>query len=295
MSENISKQKRDVLREGIAEIRAFIETSEQDDETRKHVSTLIALEKELFEKKYGLVFERHREEVDSLMGQTLPILVEDETLAIAEDGPVNAIIEGDNLISLDALSRSLKGKIDLIYIDPPYNTGTRDFRYDDAYVDKNDTFSHSKWLSFMEPRLRLARTVMKPDAAIFISIDDREQAPLKMLCDEGFGANCFVGCISWQKTYSPKNDAGHLPTEVEYVLVYSRYPGWEPKRLLRTAEMDSRYSSPDHDIRPWKSSDATAPGASNHRGMTRSRSLRATSRARIALERSSAACEEACE
>ncbi|MDO4796710.1 MAG: DNA methyltransferase [Coriobacteriales bacterium] len=109
--------------------------------------------------------------------------------------------------------------------------------------------------------------MLSADGAIFISIDDGEAANLQKVCEEVFGAQCFVGNISWQRTYSPRNDSKGLPAEVEHLLVFSKTPSWIPKRLPRTAEMDSRYSSPDGDPRPWTSSEAAAPGAVTHQGM----------------------------
>ena len=105
-------------------------------------------------KKYGLVFEEHRESIDETLENNLPVLTEEESLFIDNGGQMNFLIEGDNLASLQLLEKTHKGKIDLIYIDPPYNTGRKDFVYDDSFVDSNDTFRHSKWLSFMGKRLQ---------------------------------------------------------------------------------------------------------------------------------------------
>ena len=111
------------------------------------------------------------------------------------------------MLLLNCLKKTHKGKIDLIYIDPPYNTGNKDFIYDDAFVDKNDTFSHSKWTSFINQRLYIARKLLSDNGAIFISVDDNEEAALKLLCDTIFGENCFIANISWQRTYSIRNDS----------------------------------------------------------------------------------------
>lgn len=268
MSENVSKERREELLGGIGQIRDFIATSPQDENTRRLLAYLNALEKEVKGKKFGLVFEQHREEIDHVLESSVSVLTEDESLAIDNGGQWNALIEGDNLASLDVLSRALRGKVDLIYIDPPYNTGSKDFVYDDVYVDKNDAFPHSKWLSFMEPRLRVAHALLKRSGVIFVSNDDRENAELKLLMDEVFGPECFAGNIAWQKTYSPRNDKrGGFPTEVEHILVYGKNPGWLPGRLERSIEMDGRYKSPDGDVIPWKAGDSSAPGASTHHGM----------------------------
>ena len=205
------------------------------------------------------------------------------------DATQNLYIEGDNLEALKIMRETYAGRVKLIYIDPPYNTG-HDFVYDDdfsktkaeydaesgdydeeggrlvANPESNGRF-HSDWCSMMYPRLLLARDMLSDDGAIFISIDDNESKNLRAICDEVFGGACFVGDIAWQKTYSPRNDSKGIPAEVEHVLVYSKFPEWIPGRLPRTAEMDDRYSSPDGDPRPWKAGDASAPGAATHQGM----------------------------
>ena len=118
----------------------------------------------------------------------------------------------------------------------------------------------------MYPRLRLARELLADDGAIFISIDDNEAANLRKICDEVFG-ECFVADVSWQRNYSTRNDSKGIPAEVEHMLVYSKAPDWQPRKLPRTAEMDSKYKNPDNDVMPWTSSDAFAPGAATHQGM----------------------------
>lgn len=195
----------------------------------------------------------------------------------------NIYIEGDNLEVLKLLQRGYHGKVKMIYIDPPYNTG-HNFVYKDKFGDTIENYReqtgqsnqsnpetsgryHSNWCSMMYPRLKLARELLGEDGSIFISIDDSEATNLDKLCDEVFGSECFVGNISWQKTYSPRNDSKGLPSEVERILVYSKSPNWIPGRLARTNEMDERYSSQDGDPRPWSSGDAAAPGAATHHGM----------------------------
>ena len=155
----------------------------------------------------------------------------------------------------------------MIYIDPPYNTGGKDFVYNDTFVDKTDTFTHSKWLSFMSEWLRTARSLLSDRGSIFISIDDNEQAPLKILCDEIFGEDCFVADIAWQRAYSPRNDSKGISNEKEHILVYSRLKGWSPKKLPRTEKMNSKYKNPDNDFALWRTSDAFGPGAADHQGM----------------------------
>lgn len=146
MSTNISKQKREDLLAKINEIRNFIATAPQDENTGNLLSYLSDLEKDVNGKKYGLVFEEHCEEIDELLDTHTPVLTEDKDLFINNGGQMNFLIEGDNLASLKLLEKTHKGKIDLIYIDPPYNTGTANWIYDNNYVDRNDLFKHSKWL-----------------------------------------------------------------------------------------------------------------------------------------------------
>lgn len=173
MSTNISKKKRDDLLDKIKQIRAFIAAAPQDENTGNLLSYLSELEKDVNGKKYGLVFEEHREEIDEVLDTHTPVLTEDADLFIDHGGQMNFLIEGDNLASLQLLEKTHKGKIDLIYIDPPYNTGAKDFVYDDAFVDTTDGFNHSKWLSFMKQRLSLSKKLLAAHGTIFISIDDK--------------------------------------------------------------------------------------------------------------------------
>lgn len=267
MSTNVSKQKREDLLAKIKAIRTYIATAPQDENTANLLAYLSELEKDVGAKKYGLVFEEHREEIDEVLATHTPVLTEDGSLFIDNGGQMNFLIEGDNLASLQLLEKTHKGKIDLIYIDPPYNTGNRDFIYDDAFVDKTDLFSHSKWLSFIERRLRLAKKLLSASGAIFISIDDNEEAALKLLCDDIFGENCFVANISWQRTYSIRNDSKGIPLEVEHILVYSKSESWQPNKLPRTAKMDASYSNPDGDRCAWMSGSPIASDAKTHQGM----------------------------
>jgi len=199
----------------------------------------------------------------------------------ADNGSENMIIHGDNLEALKALLPQYEGRIKCIYIDPPYNTGNEGWVYNDnvndprmvAWLGKvvgsegEDLSRHDKWLCMMYPRLRLLQKLLAEDGVIFISIDDTEYANLKAISDEIFCSNCFVSNISWQRTYSTRNDSKGIVNEVEHVLCYSKTPGWQPKKLPRTAEMDSRYKNPDNDILPWKNTDAFAPSAATHQGM----------------------------
>ena len=146
------------------------------------------IESELNAKKYGLVWEEHEEAVDAKMRTHIPVFTEDASKEITCDtgGIYNFLLEGDNLHSLRLLEKTHEGRIDVIYIDPPYNRGKDDFVYDDNYVGTEDAFKHSKWLSFMEKRLRIAYSLLSEDGLMFVSIDDNEQAALKNLTDDIF-------------------------------------------------------------------------------------------------------------
>ena len=193
----------------------------------------------------------------------------------------NMIIHGDNLSALKSLLPQYEGKIRCIYIDPPYNTGNEGWVYNDNVNDPRirkwlgevvgsegeDLSRHDKWLCMMYPRLKLLHKLLAEDGVIFISIDDNEYVNLKMICDEIFGSNCFVSNISWQRTYSTRNDSKGIVNEVEHILVYSKVQGWQPNKLPRTEKMNSTYKNPDNDIKPWASDNPCAPGAATHQGM----------------------------
>ena len=198
-----------------------------------------------------------------------------------DNGSENMIIRGDNLEALKALLPRYEGRIKCIYIDPPYNTGNEGWVYNDNVNDPKikkwlgevvgkegeDLTRHDKWLCMMYPRLKLLQKLLADDGVIFISIDDTECSNLILICNEIFGASNFVANVSWQRTYSPRNDSKGIVSEVEHLVVFSKNPGWQPNKLPRTEAMDSRYKNPDNDVAPWKSSDAFAPGAATHQGM----------------------------
>ena len=222
MSTNISKQRRDELVGKIREIRRFISAAPQDENTGNLLAYLSELEKDVNGKKYGLVFEEHREEIDEVLDTHTPVLTEDAGLYIGNGGQMNFLIEGDNLAALKLLEKTHRSKIDLIYIDPPYNTGNRDFVYDDCFVDAQDTFRHSKWLSFMNKRLELARHLLSKNGVIFISVDDHEMATLKTLCDNIFGENNFVANIIVKSNPRGSQSSKEIASLHEYILVYAR-------------------------------------------------------------------------
>ncbi|MCR5030583.1 MAG: site-specific DNA-methyltransferase [Selenomonadaceae bacterium] len=188
------------------------------------------------------------------------LLLADERLSYGDLSLGNAIVQGDNLDALKSLLPYYAGRVRCVYIDPPYNTHS-------AFEHYDDSVEHSTWLSLMYPRLELLREFLAEDGSIWISIDDREYASLKLICDEIFGLDCFVSNISWQRNYSARHDSKGIVNEVEHILVYSRKPDWQPNKLPRTAEMNKRYKNPDNDTRIWRTDNAYAPGALTHQGM----------------------------
>lgn len=186
-------------------------------------------------KKYGLVWEEKPEDIEDRLCDELPVLIErndDKVHPIISDNPEapnHLIIEGDNLAALTELSYTHSGKVDVIYIDPPYNTGNKDFAYYDdfsddyrkiPYVERVDTYRHSKWLSFMNRRLKLAKLLLKNSGIILISIDDNEQANLKVMCDEIFGEECFLAQLIWKSKSGGANDTSAFGVDHEYILCY---------------------------------------------------------------------------
>ena len=253
---NISKKKRDDLLDKIKQIRAFIAAAPQDENTGNLLSYLSELEKDVNGKKYGLVFEEHREEIDEVLDTHTPVLTEDADLFIDHGGQMNFLLEGDNLAALKLLEKTHRGNIDLIFIDPPYNTRNGDFGYDDSRVDLTDTFRHSKWVSFMSERLLVARRLLKNDGVIFIAIDDNEQAALKLLCDQLFGEENFLASIIWQHSIQPKGYSGTFSVHHNYILCYQKTAQFVLNSLPRTDEDNKAYANPDNDPRgKWRSGD----------------------------------------
>lgn len=145
----------------------------------------------------------------------------DNGLLSAVEAPNHILIEGDNLHALTSLTFTHEGQIDVIYIDPPYNTGNKDFKYNDSFVDKEDSYRHSKWLSFMSKRLKLAKRLLSRKGVIFISIDDNEQAQLKMICNEIFKEDCFVGMFPWKKRTTKSDVPNGISQDFEYIICYA--------------------------------------------------------------------------
>ena len=218
---------------------------------------LIALaekqDSELASKKYGLVWDAEREPEQVVLDceNNLPVLKRVKGKEIkTNDDEDNILIEGDNYHALTVLNYTHQEKIDVIYIDPPYNTGNKDFKYNDRFVEKEDGFRHSKWLNFMEKRLHLAKDLLKETGVIFISIDDNEQAQLKMLCDKILGQDNFIATLAWNKKNVVQNDARFFSTNHEYIHCYAKNIQSVVFNLLpRTDELNARYNNPDNDPR----------------------------------------------
>lgn len=213
---NLSQQRRERM-------IAFLETLKEQHTDDDSLIALGEIEKELKSKKYGLVWEEHEEAVDIQMKTQIPVFTEvkEKEIYADENGAYNFLLEGDNLHSLYLLEKTHRGKIDVIYIDPPYNTGSKDFVYDDEFVVKEDGFRHSKWLSFMAERLRIAKKLISNNGFIFISIDDSEVAQLKLLCNEIIGENNFRGQIV-RGTGTPTGQGNAIiSNEIDYILVYA--------------------------------------------------------------------------
>lgn len=170
---NLSKERRDRMIAKLEELKVV----HSDDAS---IAALNEIENALHENKYGLVWEEHSEEVDEMLKDNIPVLTADPERRLCKDEnlPWNFIIEGDNLQALYLLEKTHKGKIDCIYIDPPYNTGARDWKYNNDYVDGNDEYKHSKWISMMKNRLSIARRLLSKDGVMIITIDDNELANL---------------------------------------------------------------------------------------------------------------------
>ena len=270
--ENVQKLK-DLFPEAFSESRINFET------LRHLLGDLKVLDEG--KEKYGLNWHGKKQARQIALTPSLGTLLPCHEDSVDWDTTQNLFIEGDNLEVLKLLQKSYANKVKLIYIDPPYNTG-KEFVYPDKFQDNLDTYlkftgqidtngqkfssntetngrKHTNWLNMMYPRLKLARSLLKQDGIIFISIDYNEQANLKKVCDEIFGEENFVSNIIWQRAFSPKNDAKYFSENHDHILVYSKsLPEIEIKKLERSEEANSRYKNCDNDSRgPWTSGDLT--------------------------------------
>jgi adenine-specific DNA-methyltransferase len=281
-AEDAETRSPDVVAENVEQLKTiFPEAFTEEKVDFEVLKQLLGGVVEEREEKYGLNWHGKRRARQLALtpstGTLRPCLAE----SVDWDTTRNLMIEGDNLEVLKLLQKSYSGKVKLIYIDPPYNTG-KDFVYPDDFQDNIKNYLeltgqvdgggnklssnteasgryHTDWLNMMYPRLKLARNLLGPDGALFISIDDCEVSNLRRLCDDVFGEENFVGCVVWQKKYSPQNDAQHLSELHEYVVAYAlNAASWRVQLLPRSEEGLARYKNPDNDPRgPWKAGDFT--------------------------------------
>lgn len=216
---NLSKIRRDKMLKTLSEIKKNI----SDEET---LNSLSLIENELTKKKYGLIWEEHEERVDKELETQIPTFdeIKDKEIMCNPNEKFNFLLEGDNLHSLYLLEKTYKEKIDIIYIDPPYNTGKEDFIYNDKIIDELDGYKHSKWLSFMERRIRIAKELLTKSGIILISIDENEEAQLKLLCDEIFGESNRLSTHHIKVRYDNKslNEKNDWQPVMEYVYIYAK-------------------------------------------------------------------------
>jgi adenine-specific DNA-methyltransferase len=226
---------------------------------------------ELFFKGKEFVFNHH-------LAVPFRPLIPDPKRSVGESGEKgrldgNLIIHGDNLHALKALLPLYAGKVDCIFIDPPYNTGNEGWCYNDNvnspmmrdWLDSNpvgieDGLRHDKWLAMMWPRLRLLRELLSEQGSLWVTLDDNELHRARSMLDEIFGADNFVATCIWHKNYSPKPSAQFFSEDHDYLLIYAKAKdAWRPNLLERTEDMDARYDNPDNDPRgPWKPGDLSA-------------------------------------
>ncbi|MHA6586633.1 site-specific DNA-methyltransferase [Aerococcus mictus] len=234
---NLSQEKRQKMLDYIAQLKEI----HNDDES---IIALNNIENALTEKKYGLVWEEHSEKVDEMLEHHIPVFEEVEEKKIENDSKdgFNFLLEGDNLHSLKLLEKTHREKIDVIYIDPPYNT-SNSLTYNDHRVSSEDGYRHSKWLSFMEERLVIARNLLIDDGIFLVSIDDNEGHQLKLLCDEIFGETNFIGSFAVIKAEGG-GMAKHLVKGHDMLFLYAkninnRFPLARPKDIRgKIVEMD---------------------------------------------------------
>lgn len=246
---NLSKMKRERM---LAFLDTIREEHKDDDDVLR---ALGEIESALNSKKYGLVWEKHEEAVDIQMQDNIPVFTEvaDKEISSMPNEGYNFLLEGDNLHSLRLLEKTHRGKIDVIYIDPPYNTKNKDFIYDDVFVDGTDGYRHSKWISFMAERLNMAEKLLSDRGCIFVSIDDNEQAALKMLCDEIFGEDKFVAHIPWRKRTAKSDVPFGISQDCESILCYAN----STFRAAVKGKERKYFETDDFPNKPWRYHDLT--------------------------------------
>ena len=230
---NISLEKRERM-------IAFLETIREQHKTDDDILiSLGEIENELASKKYGLLWEKHEEAVDEKMCDNIPVFTEDEAREIiVYDGPYNFILEGDNLHSLYLLEKTCKEKVDCIYIDPPYNTGAKDWKYNNNYVDKVDSYRHSKWLSMMNARLQIAKKLLKDDGVLVCAIDENELGTTLLLLDDIFGPAYSIDPITI--VHNPRGVQGDNFSYVNEYAIFVYKKGYKviENQAVEEAEID---------------------------------------------------------
>ena len=214
---NLSKIKREKMLK-------FLRQLKESNNDYENIRAITEIENALNEKKYGLVWEEHSENVNEMLKHNIPIFIEDvkREITVNENEAYNFLLEGDNLHSLKLLEKTHKGKIDVIYIDPPYNTGAKDWKYDNSYVDGTDSFRHSKWLSFMRERLIVAKKLLSNRGVICVTIDDYELPNLWLLMDAIFGEINRLGVVTIRNNPKGRMNKAKISQVHEYALFYGK-------------------------------------------------------------------------
>lgn len=275
---NLAAGREAALRELFPE--AFTDNRFDPSKIEPHLS--VPIDEAPLPERYGLSWAGKADAMRAVQILSTGTLRPNRSESVEFDQTANVLIEGDNLEVLRLLQRSYYGRVKMIYIDPPYNTGN-DFIYPDDYREGLETYLrftkqvdaeghrltantetggryHSKWLSMMYPRLVLARNLLRRDGVIFLTIDDHEVHNLRLLLDEVFGPENFVASVIWQKVYAPKSSARHFSEDHDYVLCYARNAvEWSPGLLPRSEAQDAYYKNPDNDPRgPWRADGMSA-------------------------------------
>ena len=230
---NLSKEKRDIM-------ISFLEKIKKQHSDDESLIAINQIEKELTSKKYGLVWEKHNETVYTMMQDLIPVFTEDKAreILIDESLPYNFILEGDNLHSLTLLAKTHRHKMDVIYIDPPYNTGAKDWKYNNDYIDKVDTYRHSKWLSMMYERMKIASTLLKDDGVFICAIDENELGTTLLLIEEVFGDGYAADPIT--VVHNPRGVQGDNFSYVNEYAIFVYRKGYKVigERIVEEEEID---------------------------------------------------------
>ncbi len=230
---NLSKVRREQMIDFLEKIKEM----HNDDDS---LIALNQIESEIVSKRYGLVWEEHEENVDLMMRDNIPVFTEDSEREICEaPGEVyNFILEGDNLHSLNLLAKTHKGKVDVIYIDPPYNTGAKDWKYNNDYVEKTDSYRHSKWLSMMAARMTIAKKLLKDDGVFVCAIDENELGTTLLLIEEIFGEGYKADPIT--VIHNPRGVQGDNFSYVNEYAIFVYKKGYKVvgERIVEEDEID---------------------------------------------------------